>query len=83
MPDRSELFTECSCPDAETFGACKHGLAVLLVLADEISIDPAVLERWRSAGSDPADATGGDRANPRSTSWPMPCAHLGRCPSCR
>ena len=31
VPDRSELFTECSCPDAETFGTCKHGLAVLLV----------------------------------------------------
>lgn len=52
VPDRSELFTECSCPDAETFGACKHGLAVLLVLADEISIEPGVLERWRSAGSE-------------------------------
>jgi uncharacterized Zn finger protein len=49
IPERAELFLECTCPDAETFGACKHGLAVLLVLADEISIEPAVLERWRVA----------------------------------
>lgn len=56
IPERDELFLECTCPDAETFGACKHGLAVLLVLADEISIEPAVLERWRSA-----DASNGAR----------------------
>ena len=52
IPERDELFTECSCPDADTFGTCKHALAVLLVLADEVSIDTAVLERWRSAGAD-------------------------------
>lgn len=52
VPDTSELFTECSCPDAETYGTCKHALAVLLVLADEVSIEPAVLERWRSAGAE-------------------------------
>lgn len=49
IPERNELFSTCSCPDAATFGTCKHGLAVLLVLADEVSIDTAVLERWRSA----------------------------------
>lgn len=53
IPERSELFTECSCPDAETFGTCKHGLAVLLVVADEVSIDTAVLERWRWADGHP------------------------------
>lgn len=54
VPEGSELFAECSCPDAETFGTCKHALAVLLVLADEVSIEPAVLERWRAAGGDAA-----------------------------
>ena len=52
IPERDELFAECSCPDAETSGTCKHALAVLLVLADEVSIDTAVLERWRAAGAD-------------------------------
>ena len=51
IPERDELFAECSCPDAGTFGTCKHALAVLLVLADEVSIDTAVLERWRAAGA--------------------------------
>ena len=48
IPERGEVFAECSCPDAETFGTCKHALAVLLVLADEVSIDTGVLERWRA-----------------------------------
>jgi uncharacterized Zn finger protein len=52
IPDRNEVLLTCSCPDAETSGACKHALAVLLVLADEITIEPDVLERWR--GGDPA-----------------------------
>jgi len=49
VPGADEIALECSCPDADTSGACKHALAVLLVLADEVSIEPAVLERWRSA----------------------------------
>jgi hypothetical protein len=61
IPERDEIFAECSCPDAETFGTCKHALAVLLVLADEVSIEPAVLERWRAAG-ETAGRRGGTRA---------------------
>ena len=52
IPERSELMATCSCPDAETFGVCKHALAVLLVLADELTIEPDLLARWR----------GGDRS---------------------
>jgi uncharacterized Zn finger protein len=48
VPGADELVLQCSCPDADTSGACKHALAVLLVLADEVSIEPAVLARWRS-----------------------------------
>ena len=51
IPERSELMATCSCPDAETFGVCKHALAVLLVLADELTIEPDLLARWR--GGDP------------------------------
>lgn len=52
IPERGELLLTCSCPDAETFGACKHALAVLLVLADEITIEPDLLARWRSGGDE-------------------------------
>src|SRR5262245_1641059 len=63
VPERSELLATCSCPDAETFGVCKHALAVLLVLADEITIEPNVLHRWRSGdGDDPRCASAEEAA---------------------
>jgi hypothetical protein len=64
IPERSELMASCSCPDAETFGVCKHALAVLLVLADEITIEPDVLSRWRSGDPETSRvaAAGGDDA---------------------
>ena len=94
IPERGEMLCECSCPDAETFGACKHGLAVLLVLADEISIETEVLERWRAG--DPEHVPGrpppaaGRRSTPSATCWrpslrPLPDAGSGDpapvCPS--
>lgn len=49
LPGRDELAVSCSCPDGDTSGmVCKHALATLLVLADEVTIEPALLTRWRS-----------------------------------
>lgn len=51
IPSRSEIAAECTCPDGDTSGAgalCKHALATMLVLADEVTIEPDGLLRWRS-----------------------------------
>ncbi len=50
IPDRDDVVASCTCPDDATYdGAlCKHALATLLVLADEITVEPGVLARWRS-----------------------------------
>jgi hypothetical protein len=62
IPDRDELAVSCSCPDAG--GApgvlCKHAIALILVLADETSIDPALLTRWRTAAGDGGAARSAD-----------------------
>jgi hypothetical protein len=65
LPGREDLAVACTCPDGDQPGVvCKHALATLLVLADEVSIEPALLVRWRS----------GDR-----TAWePGPLARAGR-----
>ena len=59
IPGRDELAVSCTCPDAG--GApgvlCKHAVAVLLVLADETSVEPELLIRWRTT----VDGTGADR----------------------
>jgi uncharacterized Zn finger protein len=54
VPDRTELAVSCTCPDDPPPGGmfCKHGLAALLVLADEFTVEPDLLARWRSGGAD-------------------------------
>jgi uncharacterized Zn finger protein len=51
IPDRDEIATSCTCPDSDTWGgaSCKHVLATVLVLADEITVEPELLAHWRSA----------------------------------
>lgn len=53
IPDRTEMSVQCSCPDADGGLMCKHAIAVLLVFADEVSIEPELLARWR--GGSPAN----------------------------
>ena len=54
IPDRDELQATCSCPDDGPYGGafCKHALTALLTLADEVTIEPEVLVRWRTADPD-------------------------------
>jgi hypothetical protein len=48
-PSRRDVDVACSCPDDDGTGihACKHVVAALFALADEVSIEPEVLQRWR------------------------------------
>ena len=50
VPRRDEVVADCTCPDdSPSPGAfCKHALAALLVLADEVTVDPEVLTTWRA-----------------------------------
>jgi hypothetical protein len=54
IPGRDELSVACTCPDAAG-SLCKHAVAVLLVLADETSIEPHLLTRWRTAPDSSGD----------------------------
>jgi uncharacterized Zn finger protein len=58
IPRRSEIWASCTCPDDSGTGAdlCKHAVAVMFSLSDEVSIDPDLLERWRSSRRRPASA---------------------------
>ena len=60
LPGRADLAVVCTCPDGDTHGVvCKHALATLLVLADEVSIEPDLLVRWRSGRLRWPDRPGG------------------------
>lgn len=49
-PSRRQVGASCSCPDDPdaTEGWCKHAVATLIVLANEIAVVPDTLARWRS-----------------------------------
>jgi hypothetical protein len=65
IPDRDELMAECTCPDDAWGGFCKHAVATLLVLADEATAEPHVLNSWRSGDPIPELA-------PRQPTAPVP-----------
>lgn len=56
VPRRSELWASCSCPDDTGTGTdlCKHAVAAMFALSDEIAIDPELIDRWRSSRRRPA-----------------------------
>jgi SWIM zinc finger len=53
VPSRREVTVRCTCPDDDGAGgdACKHGVAAMFALADEVSLDIEVLARWRQSES--------------------------------
>ena len=50
-PSRDQVSVWCTCPDDDGSGhwACKHVVASLFALSDEIAIDLDVLSRWRGS----------------------------------
>ena len=79
IPDRDELMAECTCPDDAWGGFCKHAVATLLVLADEVTAAPEVLEAWRSG--DPIEPTA--PADPPIDVLAGVLQHRHHCPTSR
>lgn len=48
-PSRGDVMVRCTCPDDDGTGraACKHSVATLFALSDEVAVEPDVLARWR------------------------------------
>jgi hypothetical protein len=49
VPSKRDLWVRCTCPDDAGTGrdACKHAVAALFALSDEIAVEPELLDRWR------------------------------------
>jgi hypothetical protein len=62
MPLRRDVGFTCTCPDNDNWDnhACKHVVATLFTLSDEMLLEPELLDLWRNRTSDveeTADAT--------------------------
>jgi hypothetical protein len=68
VPMRSELRVDCECPDADIsmVRACKHAVAAIFALANEVLIDPEVLVQWRADAPRPTPRP--QAATPAATS---------------
>jgi SWIM zinc finger len=55
VPGKRELWIRCTCPDDTGAGneACKHAVAALFALSDEVATEPELLERWRGGSRSP------------------------------
>jgi uncharacterized Zn finger protein len=51
VPAKRELWVQCTCPDDTGTGAhaCKHAVAAMFTLADEVAIEPELVDRWRQS----------------------------------
>ena len=74
VPSKRELWVQCTCPDDAGTGAdaCKHAVAAMFALSDEVAIDPELVDRWRAsarparvppAHDDPDDNDGADEGD--------------------
>lgn len=50
VPGKREIWAQCTCPDDTGTGVdlCKHAVAAMFALADEVTIEPELVDRWRA-----------------------------------
>ncbi|MEM1335396.1 MAG: SWIM zinc finger family protein [Actinomycetota bacterium] len=82
MPLRRDLHATCTCPDDDGWSdrLCKHGVALMYVFADELLIEPDLLDVWRNRrGSTVPTDTGADAASTDESTDP-PAGDAGDTP---
>lgn len=61
LPSKREVWTYCTCPDdPPAHSACKHAVAALFALSNEVSIEPTLIDRWRQGRARDRDRTTDD-----------------------
>ncbi len=89
MPLRRDITTACTCPDDDNWDgyACKHVVAAMFTLSDELLLEPELLDLWRNRTTGPATAPDGPRHSDAAAASPPHARHrrtIGRpTVSCR
>ena len=75
VPGKREVWIRCTCPDDAGTGdqACKHAVAAMFALSDEVAIEPDLLDRWRGGSRSSRPAAPADSV-PSSSTLPDPAA---------
>ena len=95
MPLRRDITTQCTCPDDDNWDnhACKHVVAAMFTMSDELLLEPELLDVWRqrattdaSAGTASGSASGSasrstPSARPFATRGHLTLVHSDRTPT--
>jgi hypothetical protein len=80
MPLRRDITARCTCPDDDNWDdyACKHTVAAMFTLSDELLLEPELLDVWRQR-----DAMAGAAGTPRplATRGHLTLVHSDRTPA--
>jgi hypothetical protein len=81
MPLRRDITTRCTCPDDDNWDdyACKHVVAAMFVLSDELLMEPELLDVWRQREST-LTALPTHAPQPRTTRGHLTLVHSDRTP---
>lgn len=62
VPGKREVWAQCTCPDDAGTGVdlCKHAVAAFFALADEVTIEPELVDRWRHSARRAPDHAAAD-----------------------
>jgi uncharacterized Zn finger protein len=78
MPLRRDITTTCTCPDDDNWDgyACKHVVAAMFTLSDELLLEPELLDVWRNRTAATGTAAAGPASNESSAPTPRRRGHL-------
>jgi hypothetical protein len=78
MPLRRDITTTCTCPDDDNWDgyACKHVVAAMFTLSDELLLEPELLDVWRNRTTATGAAVAGTASDDPSTPTPRRRGHL-------
>jgi hypothetical protein len=64
VPSKRDVWARCTCPDDTGTGVdlCKHAVAALFALADEVTIEPELVDRWRASSRPPRSVSADEAA---------------------
>ncbi len=53
VPTKRDVWVRCTCPDdsGNGSGACKHAVAALFAVSDEVALEPELINRWRRSAN--------------------------------
>lgn len=77
VPSKRDVWAQCTCPDDTGTGVdlCKHAVATFFALADEVTIEPELVDRWRASRRPPRHDDDTDDETAEVTALPTASLH--------